>query len=234
MKLLQPGLQYYVKRIENNQLFTFIRYGDGEWSAILNDKRQRTGSGVHSLKFPKMQQALRKSLTQCPQNDDYIVAQRQTAMKVTINHWIARNASGLAWHDCTVFYKASKKGRLHPFVRALKRSKLPLVVVGPPWLRKLSRVFKGMEFVEIPPRDCWKQCDKIISQILKVIAKPAIISISAGPPAKVLAWRLYQELKGHSFILDLGTLWDVYCGKRSRQYMKRMAPDTIRRNLRGE
>jgi hypothetical protein len=237
MKLLQPGLQYYAKRIEDNEPFTFIRYGDGEWAAILNESRQRTGSGSHSLKFPKMQQALRRSLTECPHNENYIVALRQTAMKSAINQWIAQNANGLNWHDCTVFYKASKKGRLYPFVKAVKESALPLVVVGPRWLRKLSRVFKGMTFVEIPPRDCWKKHDEIVTRTLAVANGGAIISISAGPPAKVFAWRLYKEFEQrgqHNFILDLGTLWDPYCGKRSRQYMKRMTPDTIRRNTHGE
>ena len=234
MKLISPGLQYYIKRIEDNQPFTFIRYNDGEWSAILNDERPRTGSGSHSLKFPKMQRMLRRSLTQCPRSDDYIVCLRQTAMNSAINHWIAQHSQDLKWHDSTVFYKASKKGRLHPFVRALEDSPLPLIVIGPHWLRKLSRIFKRIQLVEIPPRDCWKQADQILERTLSVISGPSIISLSAGPPAKVFAWRLHQELKQPCFILDLGTLWDLYCGKRSRRYMKNMTPDTIRRNLHGE
>lgn len=233
MKLLQPGLQFYVNLIETDIPFTFIRYGDGEWSAILNDGRQRTGSGSHSLKFPGMQRALRQSLQQCPKAKNYVVALRQTAMKSTINQWIAQNATGLNWHDCTVFYKASKKGRLYPFVKALRESRLPKVVVGPPWLRKLNGpVFKTTAHVEIPPRDCWTKHKEIVGRTLD-FGKPAIVLISAGPPAKVFAWEFYQEIGKHSFILDLGTLWDVYCGKKTRQYMRGMTKDVIRRNLNG-
>jgi hypothetical protein len=229
-----------VNLIENSQPFTFIRYGDGEWSAILNDRRRRTGSGSHSLKFPGMQIRLRQSLQQCPRVKNYIVALRQTAMKKPINHWIAQNATGLSWHDCTVFYKASKHGRLYPFIKALRQSKLPKIVVGPPWMRKLNGpVFKMAAHVEIPPRDCWLKHKEIVGRVLD-FGEPAIIMISAGPPAKVFAWEFYQEIGKHSFILDLGTLWDVYCtrhnGKRirSRQYMRRMTKETIRRNLHGE
>jgi len=233
VKLLRPSLGYYVARIEANQPFTFIRHGDGEWSAILNDKRRRTSSGSHSLKFPGMQRALRQSLKRCPRNENYIVALRQTAMRQPINHWIAQNATNLNWHDCTVFYKASKKGRLYPFIRALRQSKLPKIVIGPTRLRKLNGpVFKVASFIEIPTRDCWVKHKQIINAVLN-FGKPAIVSITAGPPAKVFAWELYQKIGKHSFILDLGSLWDVYCGKRTRQYMRGMKPATIKRNLNG-
>jgi hypothetical protein len=235
MKLIKPGLQYYVERIRNNQPFTFSRYGDGEWSAILNDRRLRTGSDSHSLKVPSMQKALRHSLRYAPRKRNYIVAMRGTVrMHDAADEWVNRCAPGLRWHDCTVLYKASKNGHLYPFIKAIRESHLPKIVIGPTRLRKLNgKVFKLAAFVEIPVRDCWGEHRRIIEQVLN-FGKPAIITITAGPPAKVFAWWLYKEIGEHSFIIDVGSLWDIYSGKRTRAYMRKMSPATIRRNLHGE
>lgn len=234
MNVKQPGLQFYVDRIKRGQPFSFVRYGDGEFSAILGDNRQRTGSGSHSLTIPQMRADMRKSVLQRHKAANYIMALRQTALKPQIKRWIRQYAPDVAWHDCTVFYKASRKGRLYPFIQAVRDSGLPIVVVGPPWMRRLNgKVFKLADFVDIPARDCYWHKDKIIKRVL-AFGKPAIITISAGPPGKIMVYELFRRIGQHSFIFDLGSLWDVYCGKRSRQYMRGMKPGTIMKNLRGE
>lgn len=234
MNIKQPGLQFYVDKIKRGEPFSFVRYGDGEFSAIIGDSRRRTGSGSHSLTIPQMRVDMRKSVLNRHRADNYIMALRQTAMKLPIKKWIRKHIPDLAWHDCTVFYKASRKGRLYPFVKAIRDSGLPIIVVGPPWMRKLNgRVFKLADFIDIPAKDCYRKKDEIVERVLN-FGKPAIVSISAGPPGKIMVWELFRRIGQHSFILDLGSLWDVYCGKRSRQYMRGMKPGTIRRNLHGE
>jgi len=42
---------------------------------------------------------------------------------------------------------------------------------------------------------------------------------------------LWPEMGEHSWLIDFGSLWDVYCGKRSRRYHKRMGKGVIRENL---
>jgi hypothetical protein len=234
LNIKQPGLQFYVNKIKQGQPFSFVRYGDGEWSAILADGRQRTGSGSHSLTIPQMQADMRKSVLHRHKAANYIMALRQTAMKPPIKKWVRQHAPGVAWHDCTVFYKASRKGRLYPFIQAVRHADLPVVVVGPPWMRRLNgKVFKLADFVDIPARNCYWHKDRIVKRVLS-FGKPAIITVSAGPPGKIIVWELFKKIGAHSFIIDLGSLWDVYCGKRSRQYMRGMKPSTIRRNLHGE
>lgn len=220
--------------INAHQPFSFVRYGDGEWSAITGDKRRRTSSGSHTLIIPQMRQDLRCSVREHHQASNYVMSLRQTAMKPHIRKWINANAPLVAWHDCTVFYKASRKSQLYPFIEAVRNCGLPIIVVGPPRLRKLNGpVFKLARFVDIPNRDCYHQKKQILKRVLD-FGEPAIITISAGPPAKIMVYELYRRIGDHSTVLDLGSLWDVYCGKRSRQYHKSMTKETIRRNLRGQ
>lgn len=235
MNVFSPGLQYYVNKIKAAQPFTFIRYGDGEWSAILNDGRKRTGTGSHALDIPQLQKALRRSLREKPDDDNYFAALRASSVKAPVAMWLAANVPGIRWHDCTVFYKSSKKGLLYPFLKAVREQGLPVIVVGPPWLRSINhKVFKIDCLVEIPPRDCWHQRKSIGQRIMEAASEPSIISVSAGPTGKVLAWWIYREIGRHSTILDLGSLWDVYAGRRTRQYHKGMRAETIKKNLEGE
>ncbi len=231
MKTLKPGLQYYAALIASGNPFAFVRFGDGEWSAIINDGRPRTGSGSQLLGIPALQKDLRRSIMQRIRADNYIMSMRESSLKTPIERWLSSYAGGITWHECTVFYKASKKGQLNPLVKALRESELPKIVVGPPWLRKVNeRIFPVAAHIEILARDCYRTKRWIREQVL-AFGEPAIISISAGPTGKVLVHELFQHIGQHSFILDFGSLWDVYCGKRSRMYMRGMKPGTIDRNL---
>lgn len=234
MRVLNPGIRFYVDKIESGSPFSLARYGDGEWSAILNDGRPRAGTGAGSqvLNIPALRKDMRRSITQRPKEDNYVMALRESSLKGPIQAWLDKHAGGIKWHDCTVFYKASKKGRLNPLVKAFRESELPKVVVGPPWLRELDRVFPVAVHVEIPVTDCYTAKRWTREQVL-AFGEPAIISVSAGPTGKVLVHELFQHLGHQSFILDFGSLWDVYCGQRSRQYMKGMTAETIARNLDG-
>jgi hypothetical protein len=233
MKLLKPGLNWYVERIQNNQPFTFVRYGDGEISAILNDGRRTTGSRSHRLDMPNMQSQLRRSILKRPASGSYITALRETALNKRFEAWLLKNKAHRGWHDCTVFYKASRKGQLFPLIDAIRKSEYRLVVVGPPHLAKLQSALPVSRFIQVPPRNCYKVLGEKIKLVLKEKDDPLIVSISAGPPGKIMAWQLYQHIGQKSFIMDFGSLWDVYCDKKSRKYHKSMGADTIKRNLGG-
>jgi hypothetical protein len=220
-----------VDRIKSGIPFSLARYGDGEWSAILNDRRLRTGSGSQALNIPALRRDLRRGITQRPKTDNYFMALRESSIKRSVKQWLNKHAGGIPWHDCTVFYKASKKGWLNPLIKAFRESELPKIVVGPPWLHKVNRIFPVAVHVRIPARDCYTAKKRIVKQVL-AFGKPAIISISAGPTGKVLVRELFWQLGQQSFIIDFGSLWDVYCGRLSRQYMQTMTTETIAKNLR--
>lgn len=231
-----PGLQFYVELIEKRLPFTFIRYGDGEWSAIMRD-RGRTSSRSQDLTPTTLTQMMKKSIYRCPNVGNYFPALRGTSFRAGVQGWLETNQPPyIQWHDCTVFYKASKKGRLYPLIKAVRALGWPIVVVGPERLRKLDgRAFDIAHFVQIPNKNCWTQRKRILAECLQATG-PALYSFSAGPATKPLAWQLYGKRGKSSFIIDLGSLWDPYVGKASRTYHKGMLkrPGVIKRNLEGD
>ncbi|MGD8501659.1 MAG: hypothetical protein PVJ86_13490, partial [Phycisphaerales bacterium] len=108
MKVIAPGLNYYVQRIKSGEPFTFCRYGDGEWSAAFLHDRPRTSSGSQKLKIPALRKDMAESLTEIHQDDRYIPALRPTSIdwsprQAEIERWLAANVPDVMWHDCRVF-----------------------------------------------------------------------------------------------------------------------------------
>lgn len=230
-----PGLQYYVDKIKVGDCFTFIRLGDGEWSAIMQD-RAITSSRSQTLNHSSLKQAMCKVIERAPDNPRYILALRRTSYRAGITEWLEQHTPAyVRFHDSTVFYKASKKGQFYPFVKALRELKVPIKLVGPERLAALDpNVFPIAEHIVIPGRNCWAQRQHILNQALSN-REPAFYLLSAGPAAKPFAWSIHHHVGKHSFVIDCGSLWDPYVGKRTRTYHKGMLkrPAVIRKNLEG-
>ena len=234
--VLNPGLQYYVDKLNAREPFTFIRLGDGEWSAIQQD-RARTSSRSQTLNHKSLQQGMTKVIARAPNDPKYILSLRQTSYRAGIQDWLDQHApKHIRWHDCTVLYKASKKGQFYPFISALRNLDVPIVAIGPERHAALDpRVFPIARHVVIPNRNCWAQRQRIIKEALQDRA-PSCYLITAGPAAKVFAWSLFQRVGQTSWIIDCGSLWDPYVGRRTRTYHKGMLknPAIIKRNLTGQ
>jgi len=228
-----PGLQYYVDKLSSCDPFCLIRLGDGEWSAIKGD-RGITSSRSQTLHHESLRNGMIKVIARAPDDPRYILALRRTSYRANITAWLEENTPEyMRFHDSTVFYKASKKGRLYPLIEALRNLDVPIKLIGPERLAGLNgRVFPIGQHIVIPGKNCWAMRERILSEALADRA-PACYLITAGPAAKVFAWSLFQRVGQHSFILDTGSLWDPYVGRRTRTYHKGMLknPAIIKANL---
>lgn len=229
MNLYAPGLQWYVDKLRHDERFSFVRYGNGEWDCIL-DLFYRTRSG--SQRFtPDLRAALIRSLI-ADRGESYYLALQSTSYLARLGilpkaeTWLSQNGITREWHDGEVFTRASRIGKLYPLIEALKMQRV--VVVGPPWLMKLP--FASV-FIPVKSRDCWAQVDALEEQLRAL--QNVVVAFSAGPAAKVLIHRLTPVIGKHSWLIDFGSLWDPYCGVRSRTYHRRLTPELLRRNLEG-
>jgi hypothetical protein len=234
MKVRDLPLDHYVDQLKAQTPFAFVRYGNGEWDCIFS-RYHSTRSGSHTLLIARMRIELERSIREAYTEMGYHMALRSTSLNVPVRSWLTEQCPKRNWVECTAFYRASRHGRLFPFIDALRHDKRPLIVVGPDHLRGLAQ--RGLDidtFVEVPPKNCYYQKRDILRQILNA-PRPAIISISAGPPAKIMVFELWRRLRDtNSVILDLGSLWDVYCNVQSRRYHSKMTETIIHANLYGE
>lgn len=224
MNIVRPGLDWYVDKLNDGEPFAFSRYGNGEWDLVLG-RGSITGSGSQRFN-DDLREAMRRTLTDM-QGYQYAIQSTSYLERLGLlseaEEWLAEQDVDIEWHDGEVFHKASRHGRLHPLIEAMQQYNV--VVVGPPWLHSLP--FADI-FIEIPAHDCWKQRFVIEAQVR--MYHDSVISFSAGPATKVMIHNLYPH---NSWLIDFGSLWDVYGGKESRRYHRHMSADVIERNLRG-
>lgn len=232
LKIHMTPLSYYVERLKSNNPFSFIRYGNGEWDGILGT-RKRTGSGSQRLNIPGLRQGLQNSLKRDYDPDRYLVgmqdyAQRIKYMQQGSRKWLQINAPNLIWHNADVFHHCSSRAQLRPLIDELRKKSL--VFIGPAHIKSISRLLPYVGFVEVRSRDCFQDTTKIYKAILQQ-KSPAVFCFSAGPTTKILVHKLFPTLGNENFLIDFGSLWDVYCGVSSRSYHKKITPAITRKNF---
>ncbi len=225
-----PGLTFYVDKLTRREPFALVRYGDGEWSAIVQDRRSCVGQ---RLDLPGMREAMMLSIRRAYNDPRYLMACHPNQARGDIEDWLRENQPRwLKWLDNRTLYQASRKGCLFPFVDALRHLDAPLVVIGPAHLAQLEDILPVAAHIEIPGVDAWSRLEHILEAA--EAWRGAVFSISAGPTSSPLVWRMFA--RGHcdrGVLLDVGSLWDVYCGRASRGYQYGMKPETINANLNG-
>lgn len=223
IRVLKTPLSFYADRLKANNPFTFVRYGNGEWDGILGT-RDKTGSGSQWLNIPGLRQGLQQSLKRGYDSDCYLLGmqnlvQRRAPMWEGAKRWLQINAPDLIWHDADVFHHCSSRAQLRPLVDELRKK--PLVFIGPAHVRPISKLLPYVGFVEVRTRDCYQDATAIYKAILKQ-PSPGVFCFSAGPTAKILMAKLFPILGEKSFLIDFGSLWDIYCGVKSRSYHKKI------------
>jgi len=237
---IDKKLDYYVKLLKSNKPFSFSRFGDAEWAAILDYFGSKSGyaffpGGTNSdggTFFPEMCEELRHIVLN---PGDYMYGMLDVAMKFLgdkINTFIAKNDIDISWYEGNLFVGASCTGNLFPLIQQLRKMKV--VVIGDKKLKKLNeKVFSYDHFIEIPSNNCYLRKDKIKQEILDYYHKkgPAVFSFTAAATTNILIHELFPVMGRDSWLIDFGTLWDVFVGVRSRSYTKNMIDATISKNL---
>jgi hypothetical protein len=227
-------LSTYVQPILHKQPYAFSRWGDGEWGAVLGKKSEwkKNCDGHHYYKEMAKDLSLALRLRRDMDVSNYHLGIQAMVIRMwgkAIRRWLAEyGMTDWPWHDADVFHRASCNGEFGPMFEALRKS--PVVVVGPPHLRALKRVFGYNEFVEIPGRNCYRRLKLIIRNTRqaanKVSGKP-VIAISASMPAEIIVHRLYETHGDRAFVIDFGSVFDPYVGVVSRKYHRGMNANDI-------
>lgn len=200
-----------LENIRTGTPFSYARYGDGEWNAILQKKPGGRNCDGHEY-FPDLGDALRRILDSRPSY--YMGLQRlateQNAGDKLFDYLVAINK----WTDNEIMHRASIKGRLNEFFDVLKDQRI--IVVGN---ESLKTLFSDGIHVSIPEKNCWKQYELIKTVIASLISENKIVLYCASMMSEVLID--YFSERG-LIQIDCGSVFDPYCGKLTRSYHKNL------------
>ena len=231
--IIYDGLDKYLNKLNAGKFFSFSRIGDGEFLSILG--ANRTNSSGHQLGLPE----LKKRLTNVILNPGkYMYATRFNALFTEVNNknmytFLKENNSKIKWYDCKIFSRANKFGDLYPVINQL--NKMNVVFIGNSKLRPINKFLQYNDFIEIPYKQCFSATEKVKQKILdycnKKNYKPTVFAFSASVATCVMIHELYPLIGDKCWLIDFGSVWDVYVGEKSRRYLKKMKQETINKNL---
>ena len=224
MKLKPLELNEIVGRLRARDPFALVRYGDGEWLAVLGKTPPAIwGVNEHEPDLPGLSEALREALKNHPTENVYlglvaIKHTRRIGLMPEVEEWLAEHAPELEWYAGDVFIQASEAGGLWPFIEVLKE--LDTALVGGPHLKPMAKKL-GARFVEIPAHNCWEAYGDTLG-VLKGVNCDVVL-FSAAMMSEVLIPELWD---GATTLIDVGALWDPCVGKETRSWHLR-----ARRNM---
>lgn len=231
-------LSEYVNRLKNRDYFSFIRYGDGEWKALIK------GAGMVACRqqvlSPQIQSDMIRSLTShnLVAYPNLIFGMQGLGLRSygnLIPEFLQKHRlESIQWIDADVFHFASRDGLLYPLIEQLRKMKV--VVIGPKLLQNLPNgVFRYERFIEVSEKNCYMDQSAIKARILqahKELKEDVVYVFCCGPLAETLILDLHCQMP-KNFLIDFGSLWDVFCGARTREYTasKKYTSDILKRNV---
>ncbi len=212
----------FLTKLLNREPFSFSRFGDGEWSAIL----QRPGKNTDGHEyFPDMGAALAEVLRSRPA---YPIGIQNHALRTLpeVAVWLALNGFHLGndFVNADVWHNASIEGQFKRFFEALRHKSV--LLVGPHEVAKL-----GIHnyWVEVPSLNCWKSKDVIMKGIDNYIDYVGIVLFCASMASNVMIHELYQKHGKVKTLLDMGSVFMPYVGVANRSYHKKIIQREARR-----
>jgi hypothetical protein len=219
-------LRWFVDRIARREPFAITRWGDGEWLAVLGEGDREPNPEQDFL--PEMCAAIRGVLLARP---SYRLGMQPYAMREhgeVIRPFVERHGLGnLDWIWSDVFQNANIRGRLTRLVTELKKTSL--IMVGPAHLRPISEALDARLFVQAPPFNAYLELDRLLQETacgLETAKSFTFVSFSVGVTTNILVDSLHEQFPGHA-LCDVGSIWDVHAGVKSRRYMQKIEVPTI-------
>lgn len=223
MLRINRSVDYYVKMLEVHSPFTFARYGDGEWRAIIGGKWIGTRNSNGCTMTTSLSNDLRKCIKDWQDYDHGMLNIAIKDRKVEINEWLSANrVAHRRWVKGDVLLTANLSGNFYPFIVAMRKRRV--LYVGPQFIRSIPGLgmFTPIDYVIIPGKDTHNVKDDVLRTILNNVSLYSIgvICYSAGLTAKVLIDDVFK-INPNLTQIDMGSMWDGYLGQQSRSYIRR-------------
>lgn len=255
--MLPYHIDAVIDRLDNGSPLHYVFFGDGEFQCLLRNWRKTTT--CHGEAYDDYRSELLWNVLRRRRVNMYGLWPGASALglkawraqqaggdhtRCTGDMWIPEMARRTAdWLDeygiSDLPYVCAKPIReaMHfargggRFVACLRRHHT--LLIGPEHLKKLD-LLPDMVRAQCPYKDALADIDEIEQQARRAVREHniEIVCVSMGMTANILIDRLleYDDMQGVS-MLDVGSIWDGYCGVASRGCIKRhdQYAETMRR-----
>ncbi len=207
-------LQSYIDRLKKWEPFKFARYGDGEWTAIMNPDPTKGNCDGHPYSY-ELSADLAKSIVEPSDKIEYgIQALSVGNMGDAIKAYVG--PSKIEWTNADVFHTASEARKLGPFADAL-RERGPIIVGARQWNN--GKWLKPKAFIQVPNQGVYSYKNEIIELIRKIPMEGQVILLACSMLAEVI---IYELRDTEATIIDIGSVFDPWLGILNRGYHEKL------------
>jgi len=215
-------LNTLIKKLQNKEPFTFVRYGDGEWMNIFHENHDRKENCDGNLYYPELGQALYDIVVSEPEyymGIQWCVLDAPEFCPVRDHVYDLIKDLRIDWVNANELHRASEFGVIQPFFDALLANNI--ILVGARYFERIPHV----SHIVIPNVNCWLERDRIIDELFSVLLNRTntgrghtVILFMAGMAANYLAHEVYEQYGHIHTLIDMGSVLDPYVGRPRRGY----------------
>lgn len=214
---------FFEARLRKNNPITYVRYGDGEFNAILGKSGENCD---HHAYFPIMGDELARTLIESRKgNYLYGIGPKVRSMEegAEVATWIEQWAPNVNWNSSEAFLHASLEGRFLPLMQELRNRKV--LWLAPQHMTKFLLQSKKWLHWLAPQQNAWLEKDQLRQALVWLVQQHKDIELvlfCAGMVSKIMIWELFPHWGAKMHLWDMGSVFDMYCGIDSRSYARRM------------
>lgn len=219
-------IDYFLNRIKNKDFFSYSRFNDGELICAIKNFIE-IGSTQNCDKhkyFPELGVELTNSLNNS-NNENYFIQY----LSGFINQEKYKKYTEILINDNKLNGKyvfsdfLQHSLRHHPetfknLINILNQNNL--MIVGPKYLKNI-KFLNVNYFVEVPTENCYLKKDEIIKEIETFLKPGQIVLFSSSMATNVFIDILYKKYGNTNFLIDAGSVWDIFFYKSNPEIKQR-------------
>lgn len=214
-KVTKKSPDYFLNLIRQNKPFSLSRFGDGEVLCMFHNHMKTNCDGsrfLTELIYPMKQIFVNEHpYYHCLLNCSFDINGDK------FKAFIDETCPDMPFYDGEIWSELSFDGRMTELCQVLDKHS-PVFVGGEHLLNtKYMYGFTDVSHIVTPSVDSFTAIDDIMGKIIEKYNEGSrMFLFSAGYTTKILIDSLYPIFGGDTFMIDMGSVFDPYCGVLSR------------------
>lgn len=214
MNIQNKPISWYIERLQNNQPFSLVHFGDGEWTAVFKNDGHEVGrfereNAEGTIYTEPLCDELARTLEY--KADNFFVATpddlKYIGMAGQVDDYLKKRGMEIEFHEKDVWNKASVEGELGPFIKELRNHRV--CVISNEAMRGLY-FLNYNEFTEINYPNAYIHIDTIIDST--GYRGSNVYIVAAGLAGPCIVRRLHEQIGENGFIIEIGSIFDGFVG----------------------
>jgi hypothetical protein len=222
MDIINYPPEFYLDKIKRNEPFSFSRIGDGEVLCMFPTGMQTNCDGSKFLK--ELAEPMKQIFANQYNYYHCFLDCSFWEQEHNFRHFLEKTCPNMDFYNGEIWQELSFAGRISEITEAVSERCIPIIVGGSHLAN--AHLIEGFKHTPIhlqtPDTNSYLAFKYIADELAELYMKGfRMFLFSTGFTTKILIDRLYPAMGKEAFLIDMGSVFDPYCGKLSRSGMRK-------------